>query len=77
MCKPETPAVKAFLHVARRVLPGMCALMTALAAAPGTAASQETSAVVGRVLDQGDLEPVSGALVALTEFTHHRTRTDA
>ena len=55
----------------------MCALITALAAASGTLASQETSSVVGMVLDQGNLEPVSGALVALTEFTHHRTRTDA
>jgi hypothetical protein len=76
MWKPETPVVKGLLHAAGRVLLGTCALMTALAAVPGVVACQETSSIMGRVLDQGSLEPLSGALVALTEFTHHRTRTD-
>ncbi len=51
--------------------------MTALAAAHGAVAFQDTGSVMGLVLDQGNLEPVSGALVALTEFSHHQTRTDA
>ena len=51
--------------------------MAALAAAHGAVAFQDTGSVMGLVLDQGNLEPVSGALVALTEFSHHQTRTDA
>ena len=51
--------------------------MAALAAAQGAVAFQDTGSVTGLVLDQGNLEPVSGALVALTEYTHHQTRTDA
>ena len=76
MSKPETPVVKGLLHAAGGVLPGMLALMTVLGAAAGTLTSQETGSVTGRVLNQGNLEPVSGAVVELTEFTHHRTRTD-
>jgi hypothetical protein len=76
MRKPVMPVGKVPLHAAEGVLLGMFALMTALGAAAGTVASQETSSVMGRVLDQSNLEPVSGAVVELTEFTHHRTRTD-
>jgi hypothetical protein len=76
MRKPETPVAKGLLHASGRVLLGMCALMSILAAEQRTAAAQETSSVMGRVLDQANFEPVSGALVALTEFANHRTRTD-
>ena len=76
MWKPETLVAKGLLHAAGGALPGMFALMTFLGAAAGTLASQETGSVTGRVLNQGNLEPVSGAVVELTEFTHHRTRTD-
>ena len=75
MCKPETPVVKEPLHTAGRVLPGIFALITSLAATASTIASQETGSVAGMVLDQGDLKPVSGALVALPDFTL-LTRTD-
>ncbi len=73
----ETPVVKRPLRAARRVLPGVYALMAALAPAHGAVALQDTGSVMGLVLDEGNLEPVSGALVALTEFAHHQTRTDA
>lgn len=76
MRKPETPVVKEPLHAAGRVLPGIFALITSLAVTAATVASQETGSVAGMVLDQGDLKPVSGALVALPDFTL-RTRTDA
>ncbi len=51
--------------------------MVAVTAAHDAVALQDTGSVMGLVLDQEGLEPVSGALVALPEFTHHRTRTDA
>ena len=76
MEKSGTPGVKGRLYAAGTVLLTMGAVVTALAAAPSTIASQDTGSVTGRVLDQGDLVPVSGALVTLTEFTNHRTRTD-
>ena len=47
------------------------------AAAHDAAALQDTGSFMGLVLDQEGLDPVPGALVALPEFTHHRTRTDA
>ncbi len=62
---------------AGRGIPELCALVAALWAAPGAAALQTTGSITGLVLDQDGLEPVSGALVALPEFTHHQTRTDA
>lgn len=73
----KAPVVERPLHVARRVLPGVCALLAALAVADGAVAFQDTGSVMGLVLDQEGLEPVPGALVALPEFANHRTRTDA
>ena len=51
--------------------------MVAVTAAHNAVALQDTGSVMGLVLDEEGLGPVSGALVALPEFTHHRTRTDA
>ena len=65
------------LHATRRVVPGVCALVAFLTAVTAAAALQDTGSVMGLVLDQEDLEPVPGALVALPDFLHHRTRTDA
>ncbi len=62
---------------ARRLLSGVCALVASFTLAHAAAAMQDTGSVMGLVLDQEGREPVSGALVALPEFTHYRTRTDA
>jgi hypothetical protein len=75
--KPEARIPKSPLHAVRVLRVGMCALLAALAGAAEPVASQETGSVMGRVLNQGNLNPVSGALVGLMEFTHHWTRTDA
>ncbi|MCY4645589.1 MAG: TonB-dependent receptor plug domain-containing protein [Gammaproteobacteria bacterium] len=65
------------LQAARRVSSGVFALVAFLTPAQGAAGLQDTGSVMGLVLDQEGLEPVSDALVALPEFIHHRTRTDA
>ena len=69
--------VKRPLHATRKLIPGVYALVAVLAVTEGAAGLQESGSVMGLVLDEEGLAPVSGALVALPEFTHHRTRTDA
>ncbi len=64
-------------RTARRRLPGTCALAVFLAAVQGVGALQNAGSITGWVLDEQSLDPVSGALVALPGFAHHRTRTDA
>lgn len=71
------PVVTRSLLAARRVLTGVWALVASIATAQGAVALQGNGSVMGLVLDQEGLGPVPGALVALPEFTHHRTRTDA
>ena len=65
MWRSPATAVTGFRHSTGRMLPVICALVVA----SGSLAGQETGTVVGMVLDQADLHPVSGARVSLPGHT--------
>lgn len=75
MWKPDPTVGGDRPRAPRKVLPVITALVTALAAAPDLCAFQETGSIVGMVLDQVSLEPLSGAVVSLPNSTH-LTRAD-